>query len=365
VLRFLPPVPPRGEGGACGNERLRRSSARVGGGQVARARRKRIIRRMIKNCRAATLLLVALGMLLAGCQPKPKHPGAFQGIVEFDERDLGFEIGGRLTAVKVHRGDTVHAGEELATLDDALERTAGEGRRAGSRPEEVRAMQAQLRAAEANEARLVRSVAREQTLLQEGAIAKASVDDLESTLHAATAERQSLQHRLRELENGARRQEIDRAEAQTAVADRQVKLSEERAFRYALRAIEDGVVVDLHADPGEVVAAGSPVCTVADTRHPYADVFVPQEALSELRVSAPMRVAVDASSQTFAARVEDIGRRTEFTPRYLFSERERSQLVVRVRVRIDDPEQALHAGVPAFVTVGESAPRALSSVSSP
>jgi hypothetical protein len=79
----------------------------------------------------------------------------------------------------------------------------------------------------------------------------------------------------------------------------------------------------------------------------------------------PLRVVVDASAQSFPGRVEDIGRRTEFTPRYLFSERERSQLVVRVRVRIDDPEQALHAGVPAFVTMGEAVPRALSSVSSP
>ena len=226
-------------------------------------------------------------------------------------------------------------------------------------------MQAQLRAAEANESRLERSVTREKKLLQEGAIARASVDDLESMLHAATAERQSLEHRLRELQNGSRRQEIDRVEAQATVADQQAKLSHERVGRYALRALEDGVVVDVHADPNEVVAAGSPVCTVADTKHPYADIFVPQEEIGAMRVAAPARVVVDASSQSYGARVEDIGRRTEFTPRYLFSERERSQLVVRVRVRIDDPEQALHAGVPAFVTIGEPVPRALSSVSSP
>jgi HlyD family secretion protein len=300
-------------------------------------------------------------------------------VIEFDERDLGFEIGGRLTAVKVQRGAPVHAGQELATLDDTLERTAVDGRqaevsaakaavalvRAGSRPEEVRSMQAQLRAAEANEARLERSATREKKLLEEGAVAQASVDDLESMLHSATAERQALDHRLKELQNGSRRQEIDRAEAQASAADQQVKLGEERVGRYTLRALEDGVVVDVHADPNEVVAAGSPVCTVADTKHPYADVFIAQEELGGLRLSAPAKVMVDATSQSFQGKVEDIGRRTEFTPRYLFSERERSQLVVRVRIRIDDPEQVLHAGVPAFVTIGESIPRALSSVSAP
>jgi multidrug resistance efflux pump len=333
---------------------------------------------MINNSVWHAVLLAALA-LPTGCQPKPKHPGAYQGVIEFDERDLGFEIGGRLTQLKVERGTSVHAGQELAALDDTLERTAVQGRqaevaaaeaavalvRAGSRPEEVRAMQAQIRAAEANEARLERSLAREKKLLAEGAIARAAVDDLESTLHAATAERQSLEQRLRELQNGPRRQEIARAEAEAKATGEQVKLGEERVGRYVLRALTDGVIVDVHVDPGEVVAAGSPVCTVADTKHPYADVFIPQEQLGGLRVAAPARVMVDASSQPFSGRVEDIGRRTEFTPRYLFSERERSQLVVRVRIRIDDPEQALHAGVPAFVTIGDSAPRALSSVSSP
>jgi HlyD family secretion protein len=328
------------------------------------------------GCAAAAVCATALS---AGCQPKPKHPGAYQGIVEFDERDLGFEVGGRLTQLKVARGTVVRAGQELATLDDTLERTAVRGRqaevnaaqaaaalvRAGSRPEEVRAMEAQLRAAEANETRIERSVSREKKLLAEGAIAQAAVDDLESRLHAAAAERQSLEHRLRELRNGARRQEIERAEAQAAAAGQQAKLSEERVGRYSLRALEDGVVVDVHVDPGEVVAAGSPVCTMADTRHPYADIFVPQGELGALRVSTPARVMVDAIAQSFDGRVEDIGRRTEFTPRYLFSERERSQLVVRVRVRIDDREEKLFAGVPTFVTFGDALPRALSSVSSP
>jgi len=64
---------------------------------------------------------------------------------------------------------------------------------------------------------------------------------------------------------------------------------------------------------------------------------------------APARVRTDARPEPLSGRVEAIGRRVEFTPRYLFSERERPNLVVRVRVRVEDPEGRLHAGVPAFV----------------
>jgi HlyD family secretion protein len=318
---------------------------------------------MIKNSEWAPVLAIAL--LAAGCEPKDRHPGTLQGVIEFDERLLGFEVGGRLTTIKVARGTIIKKGDLLATLDDTLERASRESRearaqaaradvavvRAGSRPEEVQAMRAQIRAAEANEALLQQNLARERKLLEQGSIPRATVDDLEARLRAATAERQALEQRLRELRNGSRRQEIDRAEAQAAIANQEVKIGDERLDLYSLRALEDGTVLDVHVDPNEVVAAGAPVVTVADTKHPYADVFVLQGEMDGVRIGASARVSIDATPQIFSARVENVGRKTEFTPRYLFTERERANLVVRVRVRIDDPEERLHAGVPAFVTI--------------
>jgi HlyD family secretion protein len=315
---------------------------------------------MIKNA-----VCLTFAAFTVGCQPKPRHPGALQGVIEFDERLLGFEVGGRVTALNVKRGATVHADDVLAILDDTLERTTKVGReaqaraaqadvalvRAGSRPEEVRSAEAQLRAAQANEALLEKNLARERVLLEKGAVPPASVDDLDSRLRAATAERQSTEQRLRELRNGARRQEVDRAEAQAAAASQEVKLGDERVRRYSLRALENGTVLDIHADPNEVVAAGAPVVTVADTQHPYADVFIPEGELDRVKVGTPARLSVDATPEVFASHVENVGRKTEFTPRYLFSEQERTNLVVRVRVRIDDPQGRLFAGVPAFVVL--------------
>jgi HlyD family secretion protein len=325
---------------------------------------------MIKNSLGWPAWLFWLGALFTACTPKQQHAGELQGVIELDERALGFEVGGRLTAVNVRRGATVHAGDVLATLDDTLERTASESReaearaaqagvallRAGSRPEEVRSMQAQLRASQASESLLEKNLERERSLYQQGAVAVAAVDDLESRLRAATASRQALEQRVRELQNGARREEIARAEAQASVASQQVKLGGERVERYVLRASADGTVLDVHADPTEVVAAGAPVFTMADTKHPYVDVFVPESDLAGVRVNAPARIVVDAGPHPFSGSVEHVAQRTEFTPRYLFSDRERGQLVVRVRVRVDDPEEALHAGVPAFVTIDRSAP---------
>jgi HlyD family secretion protein len=111
-------------------------------------------------------------------------------------------------------------------------------------------------------------------------------------------------------------------------------------------------VLDVHVEAGEVVAAGTPVVTIGDTAHPYVDVFVPQQDLAPVRVGVRAAIHVDASAQAFAGTVEHISRRTEFTPRFIFSRKERAALVIRVRIRIDDPQHALHPGTPAFVTIG-------------
>jgi HlyD family secretion protein len=322
---------------------------------------------MINNslARAAAPLAAVCALSLGGCEPKPKHPGAFQGVVEFDERVLGFETAGRLIKVPAVRGAEVKAGELLATLDDTLEQTVRESReaealaarsdlslvRAGTRPEQIRSMEAELRAAQANEALLQKNAERERALLEKGAVAQASVDDVESRLAAATAERQSLEQRVRELLNGARKEQIASAEARAAAADRSARVEAERVNRHDLIALAAGRILEVHVEPGEIVSVGTPVVTVADTSHPYADVFVPQGSLDGVRVGAGAAIAVDSIAETFRGHVEDVSRRTEFTPRYLFSERERPNLVVRVRVRIEDPAEKLHAGIPAFVTL--------------
>ena len=62
-----------------------------------------------------------------------------------------------------------------------------------------------------------------------------------------------------------------------------------------------------------------------------------------------MELRVDGAKHAFRAHIEHVFPNTEFTPRFLFSDAERPNLVVRVRVRAEDPRHELHQGIPAFV----------------
>ncbi|HTM22227.1 MAG TPA: HlyD family efflux transporter periplasmic adaptor subunit [Kofleriaceae bacterium] len=316
---------------------------------------------MINNLVGLLWIAAALG-----CNKPEKYPGAYQGTVEYEETDLGFEVGGRIREIKVARGAEVPAGSLVASLDDTLERAAHVARmqevdvarsqlqqvKAGSRPEEMRALRAQITAARANEDLLKKNTERHKFLVAHDASTQAQVDEYESRWRAATAERLSLEHRLRDLEQGARAEEVGTAEARTRAADAAAELEAKKIELNTLRAPAGGTVVDIHVEPGEVVAAGVPVITVTDLHRPYADVFVPQGEASGLRIGTAAQARVDALTAPLAAHIEYVWPRAEFTPRYLFSERERPNLVTRVRVRIDDPKAELVAGLPVFVTLG-------------
>ncbi|HEY5923916.1 MAG TPA: HlyD family efflux transporter periplasmic adaptor subunit, partial [Kofleriaceae bacterium] len=293
-------------------------------------------------------------------------------VVELEERLLGFEVGGRVTHLGVERGAEVKPDEVLATLDDTLAQTARAGRQAeaeaakaradlvgaGSRVEDIRALEAQLRAAEATNTNAQLNVARDRKLVASGALPRQALDDSETRAQSASSTVLALRQQLRELRAGARSQELAGARAQATAADVAVRLEGERVARYQLKAPANGVVLDVHVEAGEVVAAGAPVVTVADVSRPYVDVFVKQAELADLDVGDRAMVHSDSLPLPVPGVVEDVGRRTEFTPRYLYSERERGTLVVRVRIRIEDRARLLHAGVPAFVTIDRGAARA-------
>jgi HlyD family secretion protein len=316
-----------------------------------------------------TGLVVALAVAGAACRHGDADENRYQGVVEYEERDIAFEVLGRLVERPVVEGQVVKAGDLLARLDDTLEKSARDARAAeaqamhdqlgllksGARAEDIRAMEAQVRAARSSEGLLRTNLARMRKLYEGQAAPTASVDQLESDFGRATAQREGLEQNLSALRHGARPQEIEIALHRLASAEAEVALEDNRLQRYALRAGGPGEVLQVHFELGEMAAVGTPMVTLADTNHPYVDVFVPEAEIGGIHVGAPARVRTDAVAHELDGRVERISRRTEFTPRYLFSRGERTNLSIRVRVRIDDARRELHAGPPAFVRIARDA----------
>jgi HlyD family secretion protein len=322
---------------------------------------------MIKNSptgRRWVLLAAALPLFAAACETtQAKDHDALQGVVQYDDRIIGFELGGRVLDVAVERGQQATQGQLLARLDDALELPERDLRaadlaaaqaqlrllRAGTRHEELAASASEIEALRATEDTQAKNLARQQQLQVAGAATAQSIDEMSSQLRATSERRRALEERLKAARIGARVEEISAAQARAQAANAALAAVDARLARYALMCPADGTVVDVHVKTGEMVAPGSPAVTVADLSHPFVDVFAPEGKMGGIAVSAPTTLRVDGVASEFGGRIEHVFPRAEFTPRFLFSEGERPNLVIRVRVRIDDPRHLLHEGVPAFV----------------
>ena len=322
---------------------------------------------MVKKVRQALLLASLLG---AACQPHPSEADTFQGVIEYQERDLAFEITGRITELAVKEGDRLAAGALIARIapdlaQSTLEAREGEARaagqelallRAGARPEDVRALQARVDAARAGEALMRTNAERTRQLVAAQASPRAALDDANAQLLRAQADTRAAVEALKAAQSGARAPEIRAARDCLEAAQASSAVERARTARHELHTLDPGEVLQVELRPGELAVSGAPVVTVADTAHPYADVFVAEGAIGGIQIGAPARARVDSLEHDLAGRVERISRRTEFSPRYLFSRTDRAKLVIRVRVRFDDAARALHAGVPVFVRIDRTAP---------
>jgi HlyD family secretion protein len=323
---------------------------------------------MIKNAPepvCGALGLAACFALVVACDgARAKQEAPLQGVIEHDDRVIGFELAGRVLEVSVERGASLALGAKLARLDDALELPQRDLRvadiamadaqlrllRAGARSEDLRAAEAEVAAIAAQEQEAGSQLRRQSALYAAGAAPQSGVDDLSAQLKALGERKRALEQRHKALRAGARVDEVAAAQARADAARASLALTEARIARYALLSPAAGTIVDVHVKAGEMVAAGTPAITLADLDHPYVDVFVPEGRMQGIAVGARTEVRVDGVAAPLKGTIEHVFPRTEFTPRYLFSEGERPNLVIRTRVRIEDKKHVLHEGVPAFVS---------------
>ena len=78
--------------------------------------------------------------------------------------------------------------------------------------------------------------------------------------------------------------------------------------------------------------------------------YVPEPSLGKVSLGMPMRVFTDSQpGKPYAGRVGFISPVAEFTPKNVETEALRTDLVYRLRILIDNPDDGLRQGMPVTV----------------
>ena len=309
-------------------------------------------------------LIAAAGVLaLAGCRAGgDAPPGALvvPGTVDAYEAELAFEVGGRIVELAAEEGATVEAGALLARLDEAdlalaaararaearAARAAHAALAAGSRPQEIRAARAAVREAAA---RL--RFARAELRRTESLVARelASPDDLDRARLAAEVAEAALaaaRERLALVEEGPRREEVERAAARLEAARKALALRERALAKARLLSPFAGTVTARLAEVGEVVTPGRPVLRLARTDPVWVRAYLEAPELARVRLGQRVEVRAAGLSAPLAGRLAFVSPRAEFTPKTVETREVRAELVYRIRVDVPNPGGALKIGQP-------------------
>lgn len=233
----------------------------------------------ISQKNATLALLIALAAVTAGCsKPAPKieevrpvramQLGAQRAEVaaEFSgdvrarvESRLGFRVGGKIIARKVDVGTVVKRGQVLMQLD----------------PQDLQLAQAQaqaaLQVAQSNRDLARAELARYQELRSKNFVSQAVLDAKQTAYTAA--------------------------ESTVAQARAALRGQSNQAGYAVLVSDVDGVVTGVDAEPGQVVAAGTPVLRIAQAGDKEVVVGIPEDKVAHLRNITDVRVRIWANPQ--------------------------------------------------------------------
>jgi HlyD family secretion protein len=329
--------------------------------------------RELERCIRAIAVAWLVGS--AGCTSSaPADRIRASGHVEATDVRVAPEVGGRLLELLIDEGSTVKAADVIARLDTrdtdlALDRLRAERKQAdaqlrllqaGSRPQDVQqaaaqaqASEAEVAAAEADLKSAEADLARYQALLDAHAGSRKQRDDAvtrrdvaQSRLAAAQEHARAARENLGRVRAGARRQEIDAAAAQLAAVDAQIASLEKQRSDATVLAPVGGTVTEKLADRGELLAPRTPICVITDLDHAWAEVFVDEPSVPRLRIGQPATVFTDAGGAGLPGKITYISPKAEFTPRNVQTAEERSRLVYRVKVTVDNRKGVLKPGMP-------------------
>jgi len=277
-----------------------------------------------RHHRAKWLLGASLVLLLAACkEDKPveqvirpvkaiivaeqaaERSRTFSGSVRARiESPLSFRVAGKITERFVNVGDKVAVGQVIATLDETDLKLSENSARAA-----VESARTRLDVARD-------ALTRAKALLPNGYIPKATVDQ-------------------RQLEFDAAKAALEAAEAQARQAG--------NATGYAaLASGKAGIVTAVQAEPGQVVAAGAPVISLAEDGQIEVALNVPEQDVTHIASGQPVPLRLWANEDIRAeGRIREIGGQADSGSR-----------TYSVRVSVLNPPSAMRLGMTATATLG-------------
>jgi HlyD family secretion protein len=254
--------------------------------------------------------VVALGLIVVAAGvggywlSRPESTPPIVGVVRTTEVRIAPEVGGQLAAIKVHKGDTVRAGDIVAELS-AIELTASVGQAraalaaatadrnnvyAGVRAEQIASLAAEIAKAKSRLEYAQQQLSRTDYLARSETASQQALDQAENDVASARADVAEAKANHDAAVAGPTKEERAIADAQVKAASSALSVLERRLDKTVLRAPADGMVSVIVAEVGENIHAGQPVLVIEETGKQWLSFNAREDVLHGLTVGSKVDV---------------------------------------------------------------------------
>ena len=301
------------------------------------------------NSRRIAVLCVVLVSACIGwyllSRPTPAAP--ISGVVRTTEVRIAPEIGGQLVAIKVHKRDSVRAGDVVAELS-AVELTASVAQAraaleaatanrnhvyAGVRAEQVDTLAAEIAKAKSKLGYAKAELTRTATLAQSDTASQQALDQATNDAAAAEADVAEAEANHAAALAGPTKEERAIADAEVQAAAAALAVLEQHLGKTVLRSPVDGIISVIVAEIGENVHAGQPVLAIAAAGKQWLSFNVREDLLRGLTIGTVVPVAragVNETTQAVVTELEPLGTFATWQAERAVGDHDRSTLRLRL-----------------------------------
>lgn len=311
----------------------------------------------------SSILLYISILLLTSCNANnQKQTIEASGNIEAINVTVSSKVNGEVISILKDEGDKVKTGDTVMIIDPLIYQIklreaeasllAAEAQlqlvTIGARKEDIQQAEQILKQAEVNLQSAETDKTRFENLYQSRSISRKQYEDALNRYEIALAQFNSAKENLNKIKNISRPEEIKQAKANYERIKANVDLIKKNLNDCYVTSPIDGIIVKKFVEQGETVTNLSSLFKMSNLYNVELLVYVNEQNLGKIHLGQSVDVTVDAlPDKIFEGKVVYISPEAEFTPKNIQTKEERTKLVFAVKVKIENPNLELKAGIPA------------------
>jgi len=315
-----------------------------------------------KKMKFCKTILISIIFLASSCSKVDDNFIEESGTIETKGIMLSSQVFGKIKTMINDEGSEISGGDTILVIDkelyeiQLLQAKAAENLAQaqynfllnGARKEDRMQVEELLNQAETNFNSASMDLDRFHTLYNTQSITKKQLEDIESRFKITEAQYNSAKANMEKINNIARPEELQQAKANLERTQAATELIRKNLRDCIVISPIDGIVTKCFFEEGETVSPMSSLVKISNLSLVEMNVYVNETNLGKGKINQSVEVKIDSfPEKTYKGKVVYTSPEAEFTPKTIQTKDERTKLVYKVKLQIQNQNNELKSGMPA------------------